>query len=107
MTTVLRQPLKAVLGMLALLLAACGESHEQMVLQLEELERQNRDEVLENNLDVIASEIHIGSNVATEREPGPISVENGYSILSDVNGTTIHNDFEVKLGAELEIYTNN
>lgn len=33
MTTVLRQPLKAVLGMLALLLAACGESHEQMVLQ--------------------------------------------------------------------------
>ena len=42
MTTVLRQPLKAVLGMLALLLAACGESHEQMVLQLEELERQNR-----------------------------------------------------------------
>ncbi len=42
MTTVLRQPLKAVLGMLALLLAACGESHRQMVLQLEELERQNR-----------------------------------------------------------------
>ena len=42
MTTVLRQPLKAVLGMLALLLAACGENHQQMVLQLEELERQNR-----------------------------------------------------------------
>ena len=42
MTTVLRQPLKAVLGMLLLLLAACGESHQQMVLQLEELERQNR-----------------------------------------------------------------
>ena len=28
--------------LLLLLLAACGESHEQMVLQLEELERQNR-----------------------------------------------------------------
>ncbi len=27
---------------LLLLLAACGESHQQMVLQLEELERQNR-----------------------------------------------------------------
>lgn len=70
-----------------------------------EIKLQN--EVLENNLDVIASEIHIGSNVATEREPGPISVENGYSILSGGNGTTIYNDFEVKLGAELEIYTNN
>ena len=29
MTTVLRQPLKAVLGMLALLLVACGESHQR------------------------------------------------------------------------------
>jgi hypothetical protein len=69
------------MSLVVMLMTGCGESHQQMVLQLEELERQNRNEVLENNLDVIASEIHIGSNVATEREPGPISVENGYSIL--------------------------
>jgi len=40
----------AFLPLLLLLLAACGESHEQMLLQLEELERQNRaDSVMRND----------------------------------------------------------
>ena len=40
-----------------------------------------------------------------DREQGPVSLENGYSILSSGFGTTIYNDFEVKLGATLEINT--
>ena len=64
-----------------------------------------QNEVLDNNMDVIASEIIIGSNVAVDREQGPVSLENGYSILSSGFGTTIYNDFEVKLGATSEINT--
>ena len=35
---------------------------------------------------------------------GPVSIEGGKTIISS-NGLNIKNDFEVKLGAELEINT--
>ena len=49
---------------------------------------------------------YIGSDVASDRPNGAVSVENGSSIIKSANGVTIANDFEVKLGAALEIKTN-
>ena len=65
-----------------------------------------QNESLENNLNVDAEQVVIGSNVASNRSQGPVTVENGSSAISTRDGTTIHNDFEVKMGASLEITTN-
>ena len=65
-----------------------------------------QNESLENNLNVDAEQVVIGSNVASNRSQGPVTVENGSSAISTSDGTTIHNDFEVKMGASLEITTN-
>ena len=53
-----------------------------------------------------ATNIYIGSNVTNDRAQGPVVVENGKSTIRGKNGVTIENDFEVKLGATVEITTN-
>ena len=62
-----------------------------------------QNESLADNLNVMAYELSIGSSVDNTRNSGPVTVENGKSVISTMNGVTIQNDFEVKLGASLEI----
>ena len=49
---------------------------------------------------------HLGSNVVSGRDQGPVVVENGSSVISSRYGVTINGDFEVKSGAALEITAN-
>jgi hypothetical protein len=65
-----------------------------------------QNEFLEHGLNVNANNVYIGRNVASDRQQGPVTVENGKSTIRGKNGVTISNDFEVKLGAVVEI-TNN
>ena len=65
-----------------------------------------QNESLKNNLNVIADVTYIGRNVNNNRPQGPVTVENGHSVISSTNGVVIQNDFEVKLGATLEINCN-
>ena len=55
------------------------------------------------NLNVTADNIFIGNNVTTNRDEGPVVVENGKSIISYTSEVIIENNFEVKQGASLEI----
>ena len=54
--------------------------------------------------DIIGDSILIGSDVAKDIDFGAVSIEGGKTIISS-NSLNIKNDFEVKLGAELEINT--
>lgn len=65
-----------------------------------------QNEKLSNNLNVLAEQVNIGSDVNSNRPQGPVVVENGSSTISAEFGTTIYSDFEVKLGASLEINGN-
>ena len=49
----------------------------------------------------------IGRNIITSRDEGDIIIENGKTTIKAPQGVTIHDSFEVKLGAELEIMTEN
>ena len=62
-----------------------------------------QNEKLSDNMNVLADKVYVGSNVVLNRDSGPVIVENGESVISSHNGTTIFNDFEVKLGASLLI----
>lgn len=65
-----------------------------------------QNEKLSNNLNVLAEQVNIGSDVNSNRPQGPVVVENGSSTISAEFGTKIYSDFEVKLGASLEINGN-
>lgn len=56
---------------------------------------------------MIRGYIMVGSNVTTEKEEGPVVIENGATILESANGVTITRDFEVREGAEFEIKISN
>ena len=62
-----------------------------------------QNEILADNMNVLADKVYIGSRVVSDRDFGPVTVENGESVISSLNGTNIYNDFEVKLGASLLI----
>lgn len=69
----------------------------------------HRLQIVQNNhwsidKDIIADSVLIGSDVANYIDFGPVSIEGGKTIISS-NSLNIKNDFEVKLGAELEINT--
>jgi hypothetical protein len=51
----------------------------------------------------MANNVFIGSNVASDRMPGPVTIDTGKTIIEAKNQVTIYNDFEVKPGASLEI----
>ena len=57
-------------------------------------------------INVTADNTVIGSNVVSDRDQGPVVVENGSSVISSRYGVTINGDFEVKSGAALEITAN-
>ena len=57
--------------LLLLLLAACGENHQQMVFQLEELERQNRaDSLMLNDSLTLSNGLLIFEGVGCLNSPG-------------------------------------
>jgi hypothetical protein len=49
----------------------------------------------------------VGSNVTTEKEEGPVIIEDGATTIESTNGVTITRDFEVKEGAKFEIKISN
>lgn len=56
---------------------------------------------------VFASQTLIGRDVSHNNNEGDIIIEKGKTTINSPQGVTIQNDFEVKLGAELEIFTGN
>ena len=62
-----------------------------------------QNESLSDNINVTADSVFIGSNVASDRDSGPVVVENGKSVISYTQEVDIENDFEVLPGASLEI----
>lgn len=66
-----------------------------------------QNETMQGNNHVRGDYIMVGSNVTTEKEEGPVSIENGSTILESANGVTITRDFEVREGAEFEIKISN
>ena len=62
-----------------------------------------QNEGLSDNINVTADSVFIGSNVASDRDSGPVVVENGKSVISYTQEVDIENDFEVLPGASLEI----
>ena len=62
-----------------------------------------QNENFNNDHDIQGSFISVGSDVTTQKPQGPVSISNGKTILRCKEDVTITKDFEVKLGAELEI----
>ena len=62
-----------------------------------------QNEELTKNNDIQGSYIRIGSNVTTDKDEGPVTIENGSTVIKSTNGVTITQDFEVKEGAGFEI----
>ncbi len=62
-----------------------------------------QNETIINNLPIFSTTTYAGSDVTTSKPQGPVSIEKG-KVTNKCNGTvTIKNNFEVKMGAELEI----
>ena len=53
-------------------------------------------------VDLMANEVQIGSDVTNTKPTGPVSIDNGSTVIHSSN-VTIKNDFEVKTGAIFEI----
>ena len=66
-----------------------------------------QNETMQENNHVRGDYIMVGSNVTTEKEEGPVVIEDGETTLESSNGVTITRDFEVKEGAEFEIKISN
>lgn len=64
---------------------------------------QNTD--IKHDLNIIADDVIIGSDITDEKEYGPVTISNGLTKIKGHDGVTIKNDFEVKAGAEFEITT--
>ena len=62
-----------------------------------------QNETIINNLPIFSTTTYAGSDVTISKPQGPVSIEKG-KVTNKCNGTvTIKNNFEVKIGAELEI----
>lgn len=66
-----------------------------------------QNETMHGNNRIHGGYIMVGSNVTTEKEAGPVVIEDGATTIESTNGVTITRDFEVKEGAELEIKISN
>ena len=64
-----------------------------------------QNESLSDNLNVTPDYTYIGSHVKNDRDEGPVFVENWSSTIETRYGATIDGNFEVRLGASLEIST--
>lgn len=65
-----------------------------------------QDEIFVRDLAVFSDSTYAGSDVTTEKPQGPVSIVSGKVINKSKNEVIIKNDFEIKLGAELEIEVN-
>lgn len=65
-----------------------------------------QNESVVRDLYVFSDNSYAGSDVTTEKAQGPVIIEKGKVTNRSSNGVFIKNDFEVKLGAEIEIITN-
>ena len=64
-----------------------------------------QNETIKSDLRVFSTTTDAGSNVTTLKPQGPVSIEKGKLSVRSQGNVTLKNDFEVKLGAELEILT--
>lgn len=62
-----------------------------------------QDEIIIRNLSIFSNITNIGSNVTTTMPQGPVTIESGKLTNKSQDNILIKNDFEVKIGAELEI----
>ena len=62
---------------------------------------QNEDIV--RNLSIFSTSTHVGSNVNNSMTQGPVSIHNGKTTNISTGSIYIQNNFEIKLGAELDI----
>ena len=63
-----------------------------------------QNETIEDNVIINANQVDAGHDVTTEKEEGPVVIENGTNVkIHGSNGVYIKNSFEVKKGATLEI----
>lgn len=65
-----------------------------------------QNETLSGRNNVIAYHTLIGSNVTNQTSEGNVTIENGATVITSHNDVIITGEFEVKLGAELEININ-
>lgn len=66
-----------------------------------------QNETLSGKNNVIAYHVQIGSNVTNQTSAGAVTIENGSTVITTHNDATITGEFEVKLGAEVEINNTN
>lgn len=64
-----------------------------------------QDETFSSNVFIFSGDTYIGSDVTTEKENGPVLIEKGAVIMNSSGNVLIKNDFEISVGAELEITT--
>lgn len=62
-----------------------------------------QNENFDTDVDIQGSFISVGSDVTTQKPQGPVTISDGKTILRCKDNVTITKDFEVVLGAELEI----
>lgn len=65
-----------------------------------------QDKTLNGDVRIIARQTFIGSDVCTNMENGPVTIQNGKLSIHSPKGVTIKNDFEIALGSELDVNTN-
>jgi len=66
-----------------------------------------QNENLSGRNNVIAYHTLVGSNVTNQTSVGAVTIENGTTVITGRNDVIITGDFEVKLGAELEVNMTN
>ena len=65
-----------------------------------------QDETFARDVAIFSDNTYAGSDVTTEKPQGPVSIVRGKVTNKSKNEIILKNDFEVKLGAELEIEVN-
>lgn len=63
-----------------------------------------QNETIKSDLHVFSTTTDAGRNVTSLKPQGPVSIEKGKLSVRSQGNVTLKNDFEVKLGAELEIF---
>ncbi len=64
-----------------------------------------QNETIKNDLRIFSTMTDAGSNVTSLKPQGPVSIEKGKLSVRSQGNVTLKNDFEVKLGTELDILT--
>ena len=65
-----------------------------------------QNESINTDYEVISNQTNVGSNVTPDKPNGSVEINKGNTIIKSTNGIIIHDSFEVKKGASLEIRTN-